>query len=264
MRIAAVAIQMLLLALPLHAADPLAAFVGSAALQSLRAGTTLKASLPDNGTLTLTPDITSRGSISEDVKKLRPSVGAELLQIIRGPGVELDSPGGQLLLYNQMHEASTMKGVTYWSVTRGREMVLFLDSSAISAPPQWNRVADPSFTEIPKSHEMFTFQEDSSFGKNTYAERFEAQPDHLLVTTENLSTITLLLVPIIAPHSLVSKVVLVPAGPDVLFYGLAYVRTGFPLGDKSSRVQSMENRLSALAGWLAKRLAAADAPSRSP
>jgi hypothetical protein len=269
MRIAAVAIQMLLLGLPLRAADglaadPFAAFVGGAALQNLRAGATMKASLPDDGTLALVPDVTSRSVISDDVKKLGPTVGAELLKIIPGPGVALDSPAGQLLLYNQMHDVSTMKGITYWSVTRGREMVLFLDSSAISSPAGQDRVQDPTFTEIPGSQEMFTFQEDSSFGKNTYSERFIAQPDHLLVKTENLSTITFLLVPIISPHGLVSQVVLVPAGTDVLFYGLAYLRTGFPLGDKASRVQSLENRLSALAGWLAKRLAAAEAPLRSP
>jgi hypothetical protein len=264
MRIGAVAIQMLLLALPLHAADPFAAFVGSAALQNLRAGTTMTASLRDDGSLSLIPDVTSRGAITDDVKNLGPTVGAELLTIIPGPGAVLDSPAGQLLLYNQMHEVSTMKGVTYWSVTRGKEMVLFLDSSVISSPAQRDRVPDPSFTEIPQSQEMFTFQEDSSFGKNTYSERFFAQADHLLVKTDNLSTITFLLVPIIAPHGLVSQVVLVPAGTDVLFYGLAYVRTGFPLGDKSSRVKSMENRLSALAGWLAHRLRAGEGQSRSP
>ena len=73
---------------------------------------------------------------------------------------------------------------------------------------------------------------------------------------ENLSTIRLLFIPFIQPQGLVSQVVLVPVGTDVLFYGVACIRTGMPLGDKSSRVQSMENRLTALAGWLEKRLSA--------
>ena len=255
MRIAAVAIQMLLLALPLRADDPLAAYVGAASLQDLRAGTTITAALAKDGTPSLLPAVSSHDAIARDVKDLAPSVGAEILRLIPGPGAAMDSADGKLLLYNAMHAVSTLKGVTYWSVTRGKEMVLFLDSSVISSPATRERVPDPLFTEIPGTHDLFTFQEDSSFGKNTYAEHFAAQTDHLLVKTENLSTITFLFIPIIQPHGLVSQVVLIPAGTDVLFYGLAYIRTGFPLGDAASRVQSLENRLTALAGWLKKRLA---------
>lgn len=256
MRIGVVAIQMLLLALPLHAADPLAAFVGSDALRDLRAGTTIKASLREGGALSLVPDVSSRGIIAGDVKALGPTVGAELLKIIPGPGIAMDAPGGLLFLYNALHAVSTMQGVTYWSVTRGREQVLFLQSYVIASPAQQDRVPDPHFTEIPETHEQFTFQEDSSFGRNTYSEQFSARADHIHVKTENLSTISFLMVPIIQPHGLVSQVVVVPAGRDVLFYGLAYIRTGMPLGDKSSRVESLENRLTALAAWLGKRLSA--------
>jgi len=264
MRIGVVAIQMLLCALPLHAADPLAPFVGSDALQKLRAGTTLKASLPQDATLSLVPDVTSRSTIAGDVKDVNPTVGAELLKILPGPGIAMDAPSGQLLLFNAMHAVSTMKGVTYWSVTRGKEMVLFLESYVISSLSKQDRMPDPVFTGTPESHELLTFQEDSSFGKNTYSELFSVRADHLLVKSENLSTITFLLIPIIQPRGLVSQVALVPAGTDVLFYGLAYIRTGFPLGDKASRVQSLENRLTALAGWLEKRLSTADTQSRSP
>jgi len=255
MRIAAVAIQMLILALPVHADDPLAAYVGAGPLKDLRSGTTLSAALPKDGTPSLIPNVSSRDAIARDVKNLGPSVGAEILRIIPGSGTAMDSEAGRLQLYNAMHAVSTMKGITYWSVTRGKEMVLFLDSSAISSPEKQQRVPDMLFSEIPEAHDLFTFQEDSSFGKNSYAEHFAARPDHLLVKSENLSTISFLFIPIIQPHGLVSQVVLVPAGTDVLFYGVAYIRTGFPLGDAASRVQSLENRLTALAGWLKNRLA---------
>jgi hypothetical protein len=255
MRIAAVAIQMFLLALPLRADDPLAAYVGAASLQGLRAGTTIAAALAKDGTPSLLPNVSSHDAIARDAKDPAPSVGAELLSIIPGPGDAMDSAAGRLLLYNAMHAVGTLKGVTYWSVTRGKEMVLFLDSSVVTSPAAQERVPDPVFTAIPEAHELFTFQEDTSFGKNTYVEHFTARPDHLLVKSENLSTIMFLFIPIIQPHGLVSQVVLVPAGTDVLFYGLAYIRTSFPLGDAASRVQSLENRLRALAGWLKKRLA---------
>ncbi len=151
-----------------------------------------------------------------------------------------------------------MKGVTYWSASRGQERILFLESYVIASADKMDRVPDPVFTEIPETHELFTFQEDSSFGKNTYLERFFAKTDHLYVKMENLSTISFLFIPLIPPQGLVSQVLLVPAGTDVLFYGVACIRTGMPLGDKESRIQSMENRLSALASWLEKRLSAGD------
>ena len=166
----------------------------------------------------------------------------------------METPGGRLALYNALHAVSTMKGVTYWSVTRGKEMVLFLQSSGIASLSRPDRVADPLFADIPAEHDMFTFQEDSSFGKNTYEEHFSARADHFVVKSENLSTISFLLVPIIQPHGLVSQVVVVPSGKDVLFYGLAYLKSGLPMGEKATRVQSMENRLAALAGWFARRV----------
>jgi hypothetical protein len=256
MRIAVVAIQMLLLALPLHAVDPLAAFVGSDALRDLRGGTSIKASLRPDETLSLAPDVSSRDVIAGEVKALGPTVGAELLKIIPGPGIAMDAPAGQLLIFNAMQAISTMKGMTYWSVTKGKEQVLFLQSYAISSAEKPVKVPDPFFTEIPEEHDLFTFQEDNNFGKNIYLERFRARGDHLYMKMENLSTITFLLIPIIQPQGLVSQVVLVPAGTDVLFYGLAYLRTGMPIGDRTSRVESLENRLTALAGWLARRLVA--------
>jgi hypothetical protein len=264
MRLGLVAIQMLLLVVVLHAQDPLSAFVAGPVLEHLRSTASLKAALPENGNPALIPAVSSAAAIAADVNRLGPTVGAELLQIIPGPGPSMDTPAGLLALYNALHAVSTMKGVTYWSVTRGREMVLFLQSYVIASPEKPDRVPDLLFDEIPGEHDLFTFQEDSSFGKNTYEEHFSARTDHLLVKTENLSTIAFLLIPIIQPHGLVSQVVAVPAGKDVLFYGLAYMRSGFPIGDKSSRVQSLENRLAALGSWLAKRISLIDAAAVSP
>ncbi len=150
-----------------------------------------------------------------------------------------------------------MKGITYYSVTRGRQMVLFLQSYAISAPFRSAQVPDPVFRDIPREDDLFTFQEDSSFGKNTYREHFAFRDDHLVVKMENLTTISFMLVPIIRPHNLVSQVILVPAGKDLLFYGVAYLRTGMPIGDHRGKEESLKNRLIAMASWLRSRLVSA-------
>jgi len=257
MRFCLVAISMMFLALHAGADDPLSAYVGSEDLQSLRGGAVLKAGLVHGANLKLVPSVASAASISADVKGLDPSVGAELLQIIPGDGPALDSPAGMLSLYNALHAVSTMKGVTYYSVTRRKEMVLFVQSYVIPSPDKpASPLPDPVYIELQRDHDLFTLQEDTSFGRNTYAEHVSVLPDHLYLKSENLTAITFLLVPIVSPHDLVSHVVLVPAGKDLLFYGVSCLRSGFPLGDMNSRTQSLENRLVALAGWLKTRMAA--------
>ena len=150
-----------------------------------------------------------------------------------------------------------MKGIPYYSVTRGRNQVLFLQSYAISSDSRPVKIADPVFTTIPRDDDLFTFQEDNSFGKNTYREHFWFRDDRLLVKMENLSTISFMLVPIIRPHNLVTQIILIPAGKDLVFYGVAYLHTGMPIGDPTSREQSLKNRLVAMASWLRSRLLAA-------
>jgi hypothetical protein len=254
MRFGLVAIQMLFLAASLHAQDPFAALVGEDSLGPLRAGTTLKAGIPPGGTLSLVPAVSSREDIARAIGALGPTMGAELLRIIHVPGAEMDSPAGVLGLYNTLHAVSTMKGVTYWSVTRGKRQVLFLQSYVVDGTTRQEAQPDRVFTEVPATQEIFTFQEDSSFGKNTYSEQFVAQADHLVVKTENLTAIRFLFVTLIPERGLISQVVIVPSGEDLLFYGLACIRTGMPLGDRESRIQSLENRLIALADWLSGRL----------
>ncbi len=242
-----------------YAEDPLSPFVGPPALPRLRAGEVLKAALAADDSPSLLPQVDSRQSIEDDVRALKPSVGAELLTILPGTGPAMDTTEGLLALSNSLLAVSTMKGVTYWSVTRGKEMVLFLQSFVVGSPSVLTPMPDPSITSVPSQRDLVTVQEDSSFGRNTYEEHFAAAADHLHVKTENLTPITFLLVPIISAHGFVSHVVVVPSGKDVLFYGLAYLRSNVPLGDRGSRVQSLENRLVAMARWVGTRMSRLEA-----
>ena len=166
----------------------------------------------------------------------------------------MDTQAGWLLLYNALHAVSTMKGIPYYSASRGISRVLFTDSYVIDSADKKNRVADPVFDEIPPEDLIFTFQEDSSFGKNVYEEHFSEREDHFVVKMENLTTISFLFLPLIQPRDLVSQVVLIPSGNEVVFYGVSYLRTAFPLGDRHSREQSLKNRLVAMENWLKARL----------
>jgi hypothetical protein len=147
-----------------------------------------------------------------------------------------------------------MKGTRYWSVTRGREETLFTQSYAIVSPESGRRIDDPVFGSVPAQSTFFTLQEDKSFGRNTYVESFSFPGDSISVTVENLSTVTLVLIPVIQPRAFVVRAVVLPAAGGLLFYGAAVLRTGFPIGNRRSREDSLSNRLIAMTNWLESRL----------
>jgi len=254
MRLVLLAIQMLIFLCPAGAEDPLSRYFSPDDLGMLRAGKVLSAGLPADYTLRLLPAVASSDSIAAEVRERKPTIGVEMSSIISGLPQQMDTREGWLLLYNSLHAVSTMKGISYYSVSRGSTHVLFSESYAIDSAEGKNRVADPVFAEIPPENHVFTFQQDDWFGKNFYEEHFLFKEDHLLITMDNLTTIMFMFVPVIQPRNLASQVALIPCGNDVVFYGVSYLTTSFPLGDRHSREESLKNRLTAMADWLKARL----------
>ena len=245
---------MALLAETLWSQSPIFRLLDASIARDLEARGTISAALRLEAGLTLAPRVDSRERLAAEARRFQPTVGIEILRVIRGASAPLDTPQGLLRLYNILHAASTMKGITYFSASRKREIVLFTESYAIESLKNASRIADPIFTSVPTTNTMYTFQADQSFGKSAYKQDFTIRADHLLVGIENLSTISLFFVPLIRPGALVSRLVLVPSGVDLVFYGLSYIRTTAPLGNAQSREESLANRLIALTDWLENAL----------
>jgi hypothetical protein len=260
MRLILLAILTTLLGLSAGADDLLARYVDPESLQKLRAGSSVSSSVSSDGELRLIPAITTQASIAADVRALHPTVGIEMLRLIPDLAEQADSPERWLRIYNTLHAVSSMRGITYYSVTRGRIEVLFSKSHAITSASTPTQIPDPVFTEIPEDDILYTWQEDKSFGGIPYQESFQYRTDHLVVKIENLSTIMLFILPLVTPHNLVSYVAVIPVDKDLLFYGIACLRTGMPIGDRHSREESLANRLIAMADWLKGRLLAPRAP----
>lgn len=260
MRFILLAILMAFLGLPAGADDPLARYIGPDFLQKLRAGSSVSSSVSSDGELRLVPAITTQASIAADVAALHPTVGVEMLRLIPDLAEQMDSPVGWLKIYNTLHAVSSMRGITYYSVSRGKMEVLFSKSYAITSASTPTRIADPVFTVIPDNDILYTWQEDRSFGGIPYQESFQYRTDHLLAKIENLSTISIFILPLVTPHNLVSHVAVIPVDKDLLFYGVACLRTAMPIGDRHSREESLSNRLVAMADWLKGRLSGPRAP----
>ncbi len=251
---------MTLLGLPAGADDLLTRYIDVESAQKLRAGASVSSSVSSDGKLRLVPAVSAQAGISADVSALNPTVGVEMLRLVPDLPEQMDTPEGWLKIYNALHAVSTMRGITYYSVSRGRMEVLFSKSYAISSASSATRIEDPVFAAIPEDDILYTWQEDKSFGGIPYQESFRYRTDHLVAKIENLSTISFFIFHLAAPHNLVSYVMVIPVDKDLLFYGVACLRTSMPIGDRHSREESLSNRLIAMADWLKGRLSAPRAP----
>ncbi len=252
-KLAAAIIAVVFLA-PAAAEDLLDGYLAGASRADLSSRPSLIRSFREGEELRLAPSVASRETLAAEVRALKPTVGVEVLRLFAGLPRRLDSEEGRLFLLNAIASASSLKGITYWSVTRGKEWVLFRDSYSVESPEHPVRTADPVFDSLPADGRFSTYQEDTSFGKNVYRTVFHARGDHLWVRTENVTPISFLLVPIIPAGNLVSFTLLLPAGNELLFYGVAVMHTTFPIGDRKSRTESLTNRIIAMSDWLQRRI----------
>ncbi len=204
--------------------------------------------------ITLIPSVGSSASFTADVEAFDATVGVEVLRAFPRPLAAGDECRGMLGLLNALASVSTMKALPYWSVTRNKEWTLIIDSYTVESPDNHAKRPDTVFTAVPAGGSFYSYQEDSTFGKNIYKTSFISGSDSLWVKTENLSSISYLFIPVIPERGFVSHTLIIAGDAEILFYGVALLRTTFPIGDRQSRAQSLTNRVVAMSNWLKERL----------
>jgi hypothetical protein len=257
LRTLAIAPLLAALALPAAGEGLAAPYLEPALLESLQDEGELRSSLGGGAQPSLVPQIPRRAEIIEDVRKLDPSVGVELLEIYPGRGYPLDTPEALLELYNLMHAVSRMKGLEYYSASRKRMRTLFQQSYTIAEPSSRTPVPDPTFTgEIPPVDRTYLFQEDLTFGGNVYSADYFCDGQVLALRTLNLTPMHYLGIPIVHERESLTWICLIPFGDRILFYGLACARPVrfFGLERSSAREESFYNRLKAIYRWYTESL----------
>ncbi len=99
---------------------------------------------------------------------------------------------------------SAWTGIRYWSVTRGRCRELIADAYALAGPEESQRRPDFAPGEMVAGRDLYFFQDDNGPGGGAvYRMRLRAvAPDRLVLETENVSPITLLMLPLFEPGEL--------------------------------------------------------------
>jgi len=209
----------------------------------------------------LAPDFAGVTTIRNDLSKIKLVYGIEALYRVPIPESIRSNPDSWKILYNISRSISTLKGIQYYSASRQRMRIFYLKSYAISDPNSRKALADPRVSSIPDQSTIYAFQEDSSFGSYVMKVDYTVGPDsydpnYLLMSLTNLTTMYYSIIPIIDPRSFQMHLSIVPHGDMLYIYGNSGVDT-FTIGFLKDHInKSFTNRLKAISDWYVAQMKA--------
>jgi hypothetical protein len=205
--------------------------------------------------LTLAPESPFLPEIRDNLESLAPRVGIEIsLSIPVTP--EAFTPDGLVTIYNILRSPSTMKGIEYYSASRGEMRTFYSESYAVAGPDGDDAIPDPVVTTIPPRSTVWAFQEDGSFGRNVQRIDYTFQAEQFLMTITNETTMVYTVVPLVRPGNLRTFLIVQPdpAGGTITFYGNLAVRVPGMFGMEDRARDSFFNRIVALHDWFSQEL----------
>jgi hypothetical protein len=201
--------------------------------------------------LALFPRLAMRDEVSRRVAALVPTVGVEMAVSYRPP----DGPAGgdARTIYNALHAVSSLKGVEYFSVSRGRVDTLFHDAAFIDSAAGNVRLPDPRLDAAPAddfTERRFASFDDASFGRYVVEVVYQAREGVFVLSMENVGAIRKLLIPFVQPRELLSTIIVMPLEDQIVLYGFSCVHAlnVFGLAERIG-AESFSNRLAALMRW---------------
>lgn len=144
---------------------------------------------------------------------------------------------------------SKMKGMTYFSQSRGQREILILDISRVSETTRRDRLEDRKWSAVPDQAFEYFFQKDNTFGDGVYSMRVINSSLQSTIVITNEQQIFWGIVPLVDPQNLyfIFRAEFFDTG--ILVYGFSGAQTYSLFGLERSRESSFFNRLRALADW---------------
>ena len=183
-------------------------------------------------------------SIRDDNAAIDPTIGIEVLFLVPGTQ-DIDAD-----LITRLQAISTMEGIEYYSASRERMRILFVESWVVDDESSRERLDDPVLSAVPEQDTLFIRQRDSSFGVNYSRLDYSVSNEGVRLRMTNLDSMAYRnIVPAVAAEQLQLNIVLVPVAEGTLFYGSSAARPISLLGMQDRVQRSFYNRLVALHGW---------------
>jgi hypothetical protein len=223
-------------------------------LQELAQTGELKNTFDEKADLRYFPDTDVRPEIIAQIRRLKPIFGIEVLLTYKFTGKNYSGETERLALYNILRSIHTLKGIEYFSHSRGRMRVMFHDAYIVDSPETRKKLPDRLVDIIPAYSTLYIYQNDSSFGENIFETVYYARNGYFLMKMENLTKIWYGIVPLIDPHNLNYIIFIYPKGDTILFYSVICVNAFNLFGIAGSRTASFYNRIKALYAWFCSQL----------
>lgn len=206
--------------------------------------------------LALVPDGNSAVGMSEALDVFKPTILVESLFLYEKGSVNIDSVWNTLQqssLFNVLCSISTLSGIEYYSASRKRMRIFYDTSYIVDGPEGEIPLPDPVFSKTPEKTTLYAIQKDLTFGENRYRYDYEAKPEYIRFTQENLTTMHLGLVPLLGKGKLRTTVTVIDAERYLLIYAISAAKTPLIPGLERKLRDSFSNRADAIYGWFIKK-----------
>ncbi len=204
--------------------------------------------------LTLAPDGYGWRAARARIEEFEPKLGVEALFLLPYPSDLQRRPEPGLRVYNTLRSVSTMEGIEYYSASRERMRIFYIDSFAVEEPDSRERQPDPLVSAVPREDTVFVYQRDSSFGRNVHRVTYTYENGAYLLRMTNLTRMFYGILPLVAEENLDVYLTIIPVEEGIIFYGNSAVRVIGLFGMEDRARNSFYNRIKALYSWFSKEL----------
>jgi len=239
---------------------PLENLVSSSVADRLRSGggTIFETQLRNPAPVLLPRDNELRRLTSGIISSLEPNVLVEALYLYTKPASIAGGSEGwaeqRTGVFNQLMAVSSMTGLQYYSASRRAMRTFYEYSYLVDGPDSRNRIPDPVFTSVPAALTLYARQKDLTFGDNIYRYSYAAAQDAVYFTQDNVTALTIALIPVIGSGNLKTVMAVIDCGDSILIYAISMAKAlSVPgVGDRIST--SFSNRAQAVINWFSGRL----------
>ncbi len=204
--------------------------------------------------LTLAPEAFGWREARERIKEFGPKIGVEALFLMPYPGALETAADQELEIYNTLRSVSTMGGIQYYSASRERMRIFYIDSYAVEDPDSRRRRRDPIVSSIPTEDTIYVYQRDSSFGRNVHRVSYRYTDGAYQVRMTNLTPMFYGILPLVAEENLDVYLTIIPVEEGIVFYGNSAVRVIGLFGMEDRARNSFYNRIKALFDWFSQEV----------
>jgi len=190
----------------------------------------------------------------ETISQLDVTIGVESLYLLTYKDISLNENPSLRSIYNTLLSVKTMKGIEYYSQSRGKMRTLYTESYTVKDKDNLEPIDDPVFKSIPKFLTRYMLQTDKTFGKNLYKAVYKYDGETIWINIVNETKMRYAFIPMVAKGKMSVSLFIRAFDEGLLFYGVSTAETSSFLGLAKSKKESFYNRIKAMFNWFSDQL----------